>query len=119
MEFIKIIRLKTGEDIICFVESAKHVIKIVYPILISLSLDEDENQQELSFGFWLPVELLEKNQVTIPLTEILFFATPKKEFIEFYLNYLTQFENEINDNDMTEITNLIDSFDAASTNKLH
>jgi hypothetical protein len=119
MEFIKLARLKTGEDIISFTELGKSVVRFTYPVSVYIDFDEDNQQQELIMKFWLPINLIETNKATIPSTEILFFADPKQEFTEFYLNFLSGYENDMEENDKDQIKNLLDSLDAAAVNKLH
>lgn len=101
MSHIKILRLKTGEDVIAFVEPKKISIKIKYPTVILINYDEEEDQQELLMKYWLPVSLIEKNEAEIPLTEILLVLDVNEEFKEYYLNYLNNF-SKITDNLSTE-----------------
>lgn len=91
MSYIKILRLKTGEDIIAFIELKKISVKVRYPAVILIQYDPEEDQQELLMKYWLPVSLIEKNEAEIPLTEILLSLDVNEDFKEYYLNYLNNF----------------------------
>lgn len=91
MSYIKIIRLKTGEDVIGFLEPGKSTLKIRYPVTIQIHYDFEEERQELLMKYWLPVSLIEENSAEIQRSEILLIMGVKKEFREYYLNYLNDF----------------------------
>jgi hypothetical protein len=127
MDYIKILRLKTGEDIIGFIESdktKKGLITIRYPTVLMVQYDFEEEQQELLMKFWLPTSLIQKNEATISTSEILVVMEATQDFKEYYLNYLNDF-NKITDIKKEEITkeemfkNLLEVIDTKSLGKLH
>lgn len=93
MSYIKILRLKSGEDIIGFIEPvSKTTIKIRYPVLILIQYDNEEEQPELLMKYWLPVSLITKNQAEISVNELQIKPLEvNEEFKEYYLNYLNNF----------------------------
>lgn len=94
MSYIKILRLKTGEDIIGFIEAIegkKGTIKIRYPTVLMIQYDMEEEQQELLMKFWLPTSIIEKNEAIISTSEIIVVMEVKQDFKEYYLNYLNDF----------------------------
>jgi hypothetical protein len=128
MSHIKILRLKTGEDIIGFIEPMKEkkgVITIRYPTVLLVQYDFEKDQQELLMKFWLPTSLIQKNAAIIATSEILVVMEVKKDFEEYYLNYLNDF-SKISDIDEEEtldrdemFKNLLEVIDTKALGKPH
>lgn len=126
MSYIKILRLKTGEDIIGFVELHQKYIKIKYPTTVFIHYDYEEENQELLMKYWLPVSLIEKNEADIPMFDILLILDVKQEFKEYYLNYLGDFtkisESNLSNDEATKkelFEKVLESIDIKSLGKAH
>ena len=89
---IKIVRLKTGEDVICFFEQNKKSSLLMYPVETNIKYNVKKSSQELYMNFWLPRSLVEDTEVTIENSQILLILEPRKEFKEYYLNFLNNFK---------------------------
>lgn len=124
MGYIKFVRLKSGEDIISFVEKdlKSDTIKLTYPLNVILHFNAKKNTQEMILSFWLPLNLLEHNYAVLPLSEILLILEPKKDFQEYYLNFLNDFEFDESSDveiDKTDIKLILEGMDAKNLNKMH
>ncbi len=117
MSYIKIIRLKTGKDLISFIEHSPATIKVIHPVAFYISYNKTDMTQELLMNFWLPMSLVADNSVSIPVSEILFVTEPKDSFKEYYLNFLNQYEINALDNDI--IKGLLELNDLEQNSKLH
>lgn len=122
MGYIKFLRLKSGEDIISFVEKdlKSDTVKLTYPLSVLLHFNTKKDTQEMMLSFWLPLNLLEHNYAVLPSSEILLFLEPKEDFREYYLNFLNDFEFDSEEKeDKEEIKLLLESLDAKNLNKMH
>lgn len=123
MGYIKFIRLKSGEDLISFVEKSPNSIKLTYPLNVMLHFNTKKDTQEMMLSFWLPLNLLEKNYAVLPLSEILLILEPKKDFQEYYLNFLNDFEfdnaKEESEIGKSDIQLILEGMDAKNLNKMH
>lgn len=118
---IKILRLKTGEDIICFVDKKRTKTEIRHPLLVYINHNTKSMTQELVIGFWLPENLIEKSKVILQNSEILFEMEPKQSFKEYYFNFLNGMEDsfDLEKEEKELIQDILDGFDAKYLNKLH
>ena len=117
MSYIKIIRLKSGKDIISFIEHSPTSIKVIHPVAFYITFNKKDMTQELLMNFWLPLSLVADNSVSISMPEILFITEPKDSFKEYYLNFLNQYEINALDNDI--IKGLLELNDLEQNSKLH
>lgn len=100
MKYIKLIRLKNGEDLISYIEESENEIRLRYPLNANIIFNTKTETQELILSFWLPTNLVKDNSASIPRSEILLILDPNEEFAEYYLDFL----NERNET-KTSITN--------------
>ena len=85
MEAIKILRLKTGEDIICTVSpSSMGEIVLKNPMVVFTKMDIRSAKQLILINPWLPFHIIENNDVVINSSEILFSMDPIPEFVDYY-----------------------------------
>lgn len=103
---IKILRLKTGEDIISFIEMDDKTITLHHPICVYIKFNPSKNTQELIMSYWLPNSLLKKQSAIIPTSEILAEMEPKESFKKYYLNFLNGTEGESIDSSETVEKNI-------------
>lgn len=99
---IKIVRLTTGEDIICNIEGDYHEssFKMVEPM--SVGIHEGRNQMGLVMRHWLPVQLIKKNEVTIVAKDILTVFEPNEDLKEYYLNTVEKIANLLKARDVAD-----------------
>lgn len=92
---IKILRLKTGEDIISFIEKSNRTITLHHPICIYIKFNTIKSTQELIMSYWLPNSLLKTQTATIPCSEVLAEMEPKESFKQYYLKFLNEPEDDL------------------------
>ena len=91
MEAIKLIRLKTGEDIIAYLEQVDKLNFIVRePMAVLIKHDYKANRQIIMMEHWLPTQVILHNEAFITESDILTILEPTVDFIE-------HFENSIED----------------------
>ena len=83
---IKIIRFKTGEDIVGFVLETDSTIEIKYPKVFYFSLDTEEYDSELIMMDWMTNLAFAFQYATFNKSEVLFLTYPN---LEFGYNYLS------------------------------
>ena len=90
MESLNILRLKTGEDIICYMEylSTDEVI-LRDPMSIIFQTNPKTGNDAIILENWLPVQLIKENEVTIKTSEILAVLSGTMEFNTFYQSAIT------------------------------
>lgn len=115
---IKLLKLKNGEEIISYVEINKKSTTMFHPLNIFIEFNSKKKSQQLILSYWLPKNLIEESSAEIPNSEILLFLEPKKEFKEYYLNFLNGIEEE-NENLKESVKNLIEENDKEYLKKLH
>jgi len=94
MKNYKIIRVVTGEDILChFVENGGDIY-MYDPMVIVL---KKHKTGELAIGLeqWLPIELISKNITRLLPTGVLSIFNPSESIIEYYENTLNQIKKMI------------------------
>ena len=115
---IKILRLKTGEEVISYVEIGKKSTKMFHPLNIYIEFNSKNLTQQLVLSYWLPRNLIKENSAEIPTSEVLLFLEPKKEFKEYYLNFLNGKEEE-NEDLKESVETLLEENDKSYLRKLH
>jgi hypothetical protein len=85
MDNVKLIRLKSGEDIIGNVINADNG---YYNIEIPMAVDVEYRgkQAGLVMRHWLPLQLIKNNAVEIADNDIMFFMEPSDDFCEYYMH---------------------------------
>lgn len=87
MESINILRLKTGEDIICYMEHYGHDEIVVRDAMsVYLKMDIKSGKQNVMMEHWLPVALIRDNEAVIKMAEVLAVMEPTTDFTEYYEN---------------------------------
>ena len=78
---IKILRLVTGEDIICkYLKLEKQLYYVIDPMTLVIRYKSGEST--ILMQHWLPVEVLEKNEVTLQDRDILRKNILKYRFLQ-------------------------------------
>jgi hypothetical protein len=85
MEAIKILRLKSGEDIIAYLEQVDKLNFIVRePMVVLLKSDARSGKQIIMMDHWLPAPLIQHNEAFITENEIVTILEPTSEFSEYF-----------------------------------
>ena len=87
MESINILRLKSGEDIICYMENyGQEEIAVRDAMVVFVKMDMKTGKQHILLDHWLPLPIIKENEAIIRQSEILAVMVPTKEFTEYYEN---------------------------------
>lgn len=84
MNDIRIVRLKSGEDIIGSFCTKDGYIHMQEPMTVDVV--QKGNQSGLIMTHWLPVQLIKKNEITLNCNDVLTTFEPNAEFSEYYSN---------------------------------
>ena len=83
MEEIKILRLVTGEDIICqFIKISTDNYAVMNPMVIFVKYKGSKSN--LVMSHWLPVEIVKKNEVLISPRDVVTMFDPIDDVAEYY-----------------------------------
>lgn len=117
MEQIKIVRLKTGVDIIGTIIEQNYLTYIKDGMIIEIHDDLRNQKQVLTLANWAPSSIIKTNECVIGDNDILTKFDPTDTFVEHYLGTLKTISalakakkeaDELNDD---EITNLIEAME--------
>ena len=87
METIKLLRLKSGEDIITYFEQVDKLNFIVRePMVVLVKSDMKSGKQIIMMDHWLPAPLIKNNEAFITDGEIVTILEPTSEFSEYFEN---------------------------------
>jgi hypothetical protein len=106
MEAVKIVRLKTGEDIITYLEQVDKLNFIVRePMIVMVKNDSRAGKQTVMMDHWLPVPLILHNEAFITEKEILTILEPTTEFSEYFENAIDAIAKTKSSSDETNNSN--------------
>lgn len=117
MEQIKIVRLKTGVDIIGFIIEADYLTYIKDGMVIELHDDIRNQKQILTLANWAPASIIKTNECVIGDNDILTKFEPTETFVDHYLGTLKAISNlakakeETDKLDDDEIVTLIEAME--------
>lgn len=96
---VKIIRLQNGEDLIsdCITNEKDEWIQLNDPM--SLIVKRSIKGTVMMMVPWLPLEVVSDNIATISFHDVLTFAEPKEDLIEYYNNMVEQAKISVAKND--------------------
>lgn len=87
MEAIKLLRLTTGEDIICYMEHyGADEIVVREPMMVVVNFNPKKGSQTVALDHWLPVPIIRENEAIIREKDIVASIDPTSEFTEYYEN---------------------------------
>lgn len=92
---VRIVRLKSGEDILCnlLINDDKVLVNLMEPMLLEYETYGDT--QHLCISNWLPVALIKENKSVIPVTEVLCVMHPNEELIDYYNDTLAKMNSAL------------------------
>lgn len=113
---VKILRLKTGEDIICFCYedflNAKYVVK--HAKLIHVNFDGDTGEEEYYLSDWMNHNIFAYPEIKLGIDDVLFSNYATVYFGSLYLEELLDhpdLEEELADGIKETLENISDSLD--------
>ena len=131
MEAVKIVRLKSGEDIICYIEQVDKMNFIVREPMVVLTKQDFKNDKHvIMMNHWLPVPLIRHNEAFIMESEIITMLEPTSEFSSYYensVNAMKQYldsdtsssDEEENTLSKEEMLMMLESVGPDSTEQIH
>ena len=96
---VKIIRLQNGEDLIsdCIMDDGEEWIQLNDPM--SLIVKRSIKGTVMMMVPGLPLEVVSDNIATISFHDVLTFAEPKEDLVEYYINMVEQAKISVAKND--------------------
>ena len=91
MNNIKIIRLQDDSDIICSIEEIRDG-EYVLSDPMYFEMQTKGAATHIIMDFYLPVQLMERNEVVMKEKDIVFKATPSEAFAEYYMTSVEGFK---------------------------
>ena len=86
MESINLLRLKSGEDIICFMEHYGHdELAIRDAMVVFTKTDFKSGKQIIMLEHWLPIQLIQENVTVIKQSEVIASMVPNTAFTDYYV----------------------------------
>lgn len=99
METINLLRLKSGEDIVSYIQQYnKEELILREPMLVVIKPDYKSGQQIIGMDSWLPFQILKSNEVLLKASDVLLTMNPSSEFSEFYENTVHNLNSKNDDN---------------------
>ena len=93
MEQIKIVRLKTGTDIIGYIKEENYSTYIRDAMIIEMHDDLRNQKQILTLANWAPSSIIKVNECAIGDNDILTIFEPTDIFVDHYLGTLKTISN--------------------------
>ena len=90
---VKIVRLTSGEDLICGLIEADGTFYLKAPMVFILK--DTGKTFALMLQNWLPVQIMKMNEAVLKAKDILLVSEPDENFTEYYLNQVQEMEEEI------------------------
>ena len=123
---VKIIRLKSGEDIIgtCNLYNDDKEMDVHEPMTVDVET-RGSYAGQLIMSNWLPINLIKDNKTTLNLQDILFMLDPEDSFIEYYQNTVDKLKEvlkakqEVKDMSDEQITEILNAMESPESRVLH
>lgn len=122
---VKIIRLKSGEDIIGNITINNDV---DFDISEPMTVDVERRGTyagQLIMANWLPVNLIKDNKTTVKSEDVLIMLDPEDSFIEYYQNTVDKLKEvlkakqEVQDMSDEEIIEILNAMEDSESRVLH
>jgi len=122
IEDIKLVRFKTGEDIIGYVSDINDDrINIKFPMVVIT--DDVNGQKAYVMAPWLPHQLYKLNETSIWSNDVMFVADATDVFVDYYKEMVTKLEKYITASEimehMQDEEELIDALIEKDSNVVH
>ena len=103
MDNVRIIRLVSGEDIIAFYEEDDDMILVGNPMTMIFKR-LPTGKAVMMMSPWLPLEVVDEDIVSIPLSQIITVMNPKKHMQDYFVNSVIEMEEELSENPPEELS---------------
>jgi hypothetical protein len=101
IEDIKLVRFKTGEDIIGYVSDINHdKLNIKFPMVVIT--DDVNGQKAYVMAPWLPHQLYKLNETSIWSNDVMFVADATDVFVDYYKEMVVKLEKYITASEIME-----------------
>lgn len=99
MESINLLRLKSGEDIICYMEHYGHdELAIRDAMVVFTKTDFKTGKQIIMLEHWLPMQLIQENETVIKQSEVVATMIPNSAFTDYYINAVSVVKETLESN---------------------
>ena len=121
---VKIMRLVTGEDIICNVYKISSESYCVTDPMMLIVKFKGRNSSVI-MEHWLPVEVIKSNEVLINPRDVITFIEPKESLSEYYTNLVEKLHrtiekrNQIENMDLDEMIDIMEALEESQGQILH
>ena len=103
MESINLLRLKSGEDIICYMEHYGHdELAIRDAMVVFTKTDFKSGKQIIMLEHWLPIQLIQENVTVIKQSEVIASMVPNTAFTDYYVNAVSVVKQTLESSDEDE-----------------
>jgi hypothetical protein len=111
MSNVKLVRLQNGSDIISVTEEIMEGHYLLTDPMV-YDVNNRGTTSHIMLSFFLPIQLVEKNEVVLTSKDILFITKPNDDFAEYYENSVDNLkkmdtENEFQDEVQEELNERI------------
>jgi len=123
---VKIIRLKSGEDIIgtCNLYNNDKELDIHEPMTVDVET-KGSYAGQLIMSNWLPINLIRDNKTTLKMEDVLVMMEPEDDFIVYYQNTVDKLKEvlkakkEVKDMSDEQITEILNAMESPESRVLH
>jgi hypothetical protein len=121
---VRILRLVTGEDIICIfhkISSDSYLVRD--PMLVMVKFKGKDST--VLMEHWLPVEVVKKTEVLINPRDVITMFDPKESLAEYYLNLVDRLhialdrKKILEDMDIDEMVDILEAMEESKEHILH
>jgi len=121
---VKILRLVTGEDIICNYYKVSNDSYVVADPMMLIVKFKGRNSN-IIMEHWLPVEVIKSNEVLINPRDVVAMFDPKDSLAEYYTNLVDKLHrtiekrNQIENMDLDEMVDIMEALEESQGQILH
>jgi hypothetical protein len=91
---VKILRISTGEDIVCGLVVLDGTYYLKNPM--TFILKDTGKQFVMMMQNWLPIQIIANNEATLKEKDVITVITPEENFTEYYLSTVEDMEETLN-----------------------
>lgn len=121
---VKILRLVTGEDIICnYYKVSSDSYVITDPMMLIVKFKG--RNSSVIMEHWLPVEVIKNNEVLINPRDVITMFDPKESLAEYYINLVYKLHRtiekrkQIENLDLDEMVDIMEALEESQGETLH
>jgi len=121
---VKILRLVTGEDIICnYYKVSTDSYVITDPMMLIVKFKG--RNSSVIMEHWLPVEVIKNNEVLINPRDVITMFDPKESLAEYYMNLVDKLHRtiekrkQIENMDLDEMVDIMEALEESQGQILH